>query len=63
VARGLIVLAFIARNDRASNLEGIVTIGFDIRAARWFVFKPKIAILVKFVVPWNGKCCCILRPF
>jgi hypothetical protein len=27
---------------------------------RWFVFKPKIAILVKFGGPWNGKCCYVL---
>jgi hypothetical protein len=26
------------------------------RVARWFVFKPKIPILVKFGGPWNRKC-------
>jgi hypothetical protein len=31
--------------------------------ARWFVFKPKIPILVKFGGPWDRKCCYILRPF
>jgi hypothetical protein len=25
------------------------------RVARWFVFKPKIPILVKLGGPWNGK--------
>jgi hypothetical protein len=25
------------------------------RVARWFVFKPKVPILVKFGGPWNGK--------
>jgi hypothetical protein len=30
------------------------------RVARWFVFKPKIPILVKFGGPWNEKCCYIL---
>jgi hypothetical protein len=34
-----------------------------IRVARWFVFKPKIPIWVKFRGPWRGKCCHILRPF
>jgi hypothetical protein len=33
------------------------------RVAIWFVFKPKIPILVKFKGPWNKKCCYILRPF
>jgi hypothetical protein len=32
------------------------------RVARWFVFKPKIQILVKFGGPLNGKCY-ILWPF
>jgi hypothetical protein len=26
------------------------------RVARWFIFKPKIPILVNFGGPWNGKC-------
>jgi hypothetical protein len=26
------------------------------RVARWFAFKPKIPILVKFGGPWNRKC-------
>jgi hypothetical protein len=30
------------------------------RVARWFVFKPKIPILVKFGGPWNKKCSYIL---
>jgi hypothetical protein len=30
------------------------------RVARWFVFKPKIPILVKFGGPWNRKCGYIL---
>jgi hypothetical protein len=29
----------------------------DTRVDRWFVFKPKIPVLVKFGGPWNGKCC------
>jgi hypothetical protein len=33
------------------------------RVARWFVFKQKIPILVKFGGPWNGNCCYILWPF
>jgi hypothetical protein len=28
--------------------------------ARWFVFKPKFPILVKFGGPWIRKCCYIL---
>jgi hypothetical protein len=34
---------------------------FDVwtRVARWFVFKPKIQILVKFGGPLNRKCCYI----
>jgi hypothetical protein len=31
--------------------------------ARWFVFKPKIPILVKFGGPWNGKCLLYFGPF
>jgi hypothetical protein len=32
--------------------------GFHLRSrvARWFIFKPKIAIWVNFGGPWNGKC-------
>jgi hypothetical protein len=26
------------------------------RVARWFIFKPKIPIWVKFGGPWNKKC-------
>jgi hypothetical protein len=33
------------------------------RVARWFIFKPKIQIWVKFLGPWNGKCCNVLCPF
>jgi hypothetical protein len=33
------------------------------RVARWFVFKPKIAIWVNFGGPWNGKCWYLLLPF
>jgi hypothetical protein len=33
------------------------------RVARWFVFKPKIKIWIKFRGPWRGKCCHILWPF
>jgi hypothetical protein len=32
----------------------------ETRVARWFVFKPKIPILVKFGGPWSGQCCYIL---
>jgi hypothetical protein len=35
-------------------------VSHPIRVARWFVFKPKILILVKFGGPWNGKCCYIV---
>jgi hypothetical protein len=35
----------------------------EFRVARWFVFKPKIPILVKFGGPWNIKCCDILCQF
>jgi hypothetical protein len=35
----------------------------EARVARWFVFEPKIPILVKFGGPWNRKCCYILRLF
>jgi hypothetical protein len=35
-------------------------VGILARVARWFVFKPKIPILVKFGGPWNEKCCYIL---
>jgi hypothetical protein len=28
----------------------------NIRVARWFVFKPKIPILVNFEGLWNGEC-------
>jgi hypothetical protein len=34
-----------------------------IRVARWYVFKPKILILVSFVGPWNEKSWYILWPF
>jgi hypothetical protein len=34
--------------------------GLPHSVARWFVFKPKIPILVKFGGPMNGKCCYIL---
>jgi hypothetical protein len=34
----------------------------DSRVARWFIFKPKIPLWVKFGGPWNGKCCSILLP-
>jgi hypothetical protein len=33
------------------------------RVARWFLFKPKIPILVNFGGPWNAKCWNILWPF
>jgi hypothetical protein len=33
------------------------------RVARWFFFKPKIAIWVNFGGLWNGKCWYILGPF
>jgi hypothetical protein len=31
----------------------MLTLVVAIRVARWFVFKPKIPILVKFGGPWN----------
>jgi hypothetical protein len=40
-----------------------MAVGFGTRGARWFVFKPKIPILVKFGGPWNGKGTYILCPF
>jgi hypothetical protein len=33
------------------------------RVARWFIFKPKISILLKFGGPLIGKCWYILWPF
>jgi hypothetical protein len=33
------------------------------RVARWFVFKSKIPILVRFGGSWIRKCCYILWPF
>jgi hypothetical protein len=30
-------------------------VALQTRVARWFVFKPKIPIWVKFGGPWNGK--------
>jgi hypothetical protein len=34
-----------------------------IRVARWYIFKPKIPILVYFWRPWNGIFRCILLTF
>jgi hypothetical protein len=34
-----------------------------IRAARWFIFRPKIAIWVHFGGSCNGRCWCILWTF
>jgi hypothetical protein len=33
------------------------------RVARWYIFKPKIPILVHFGGPWNRKGCYIIWPF
>jgi hypothetical protein len=33
------------------------------RAARWYIFKPKIQIWVHFGGPWNGECWYILWSF
>jgi hypothetical protein len=37
--------------------------GFGCRVARWFLFKPKIPILVHFGRPRNGKCRYLFRAF
>jgi hypothetical protein len=56
--------AVLASEARQSSLaiqvshETVVLLQFV--AARWFVCKPKILILVKFGGPWNGKCYNIL---
>jgi hypothetical protein len=47
-----------------TSLRGYFLKGLDAnRVARWFVFKPKIPILVKYGGPWNIKCCYFLCPF
>jgi hypothetical protein len=67
---GLDVPKFWEQSIQCRASEGVVLINrrilcntFTDRVARWFVFDPKIPILVKFGGFWNKKCSYILWSF
>jgi hypothetical protein len=48
-------IAIFLENVVAEARFGFGSVAELTRVARWFIFKPKIPIWVKFGVPWDGK--------